>query len=68
MKMSGASSRSSCPFSCLMADHTTAQISDGVSEEIIICSGKLQRYNSIYTRNKKENKNKKFRIPYDTNI
>ena len=30
-----------------MVDHTTAQMSDRGSEEFIICSGKLQRYNCI---------------------
>ena len=55
-------------LSRVMVDQTTAQMSEQGSEEIIICSGKLQKYNCIYTRNKKEYKNKKFRIPYSNNI
>ena len=38
-------------------------MSDRGSEEIIIFSGKLQRYNCICTRNKKENKDKRLEYP-----
>ena len=55
-------------LSRLMVDQTTAQMSDQGSEEIIICRGKLRRYNCIYTGNKKEYENEKFRIPYGNNI
>ena len=46
-----------------MVDHMTAQMSDRGSDEIIIFSGKLQRYNCICTRNKKENKDKRLEYP-----
>ena len=39
----GGFSHSSCPFTCLMVDHATAQI-EVVRKSLIICSDKLQRY------------------------